>query len=361
MSISANTKQVLLENLYYSPNTQYTSIKSLYSAVKNKGITNNEVRDFIQNQESSQLFKKAVRIKHYCPIVAKYKFEILQADIADMSNIATANRNYNYLLVVVDVFSRFAFVIPLKNKRADTITEAITEIIKETEPKTITTDLGSEFISNSFRKLLERQGTEINYVEVGDHKRLGIVDRFIRTLREKLNKYMAMHNTTTYIDVLQKIVYNYNNTYHSGIKNIPAEVSDQDKDVIKITNQKYNKAKLEEIKFNVNDNVRCITNLKAFEKKSLPKWSKTVHKIVDTNQHSYKLDNDKTYKYYELQKVDNVQKFEKLLIGPTIETMRKQNSIKRKQKKESIDLGNIINENRKRNRLATDRLNYVNM
>ena len=96
-------------------------------------------------------------------------------------------------------------------------------------------------------------------------------------------------------------------------------------------------------------------------KKSLPKWSKTVHKIVDTNHHSYKLDNDKTYKYYELQKVDNVQKLEKLLIGPTIETIRKQNSIKRKQKKESIDLGNIINENRKRNRLATDRLNYVNM
>ena len=56
MSLSENTKHVLLDNLFYSPNTQYTSIKSLYTTVKNKGITYNEVRNFIQNQESSQLF-----------------------------------------------------------------------------------------------------------------------------------------------------------------------------------------------------------------------------------------------------------------------------------------------------------------
>ena len=347
MSLSENTKQVLLDNLFYSPNTQYTSIKSLYAAVKNKGITYNEARNFIQNQESSQLFKKPLRIKHYFPIVSKYKFEILQADIADFSNIASANKNYNYLLVTVDVFSRFAFVIPLRNKRGDTITEAITEIIDETAPSILNTDLGSEFISNSFRKFIKEQGTEINYVDVGDHKRLGIVDRFIRTLREKLNKYMTMHNTTTYIDVLQKIVYNYNNTYHSGIKKTPAEVENEDKDVIKLTNQKYNKAKLEEVKFNVNDIVRCVINLKAFEKKSLPKWSKTVHKIVEVFPHSYKLDNDKIYKYYELQKIDNVQKLEVPMIGPTREQMIREKTVKRKFKLTGLDLNNIISTKRK--------------
>ena len=58
MSLSENTKQILLENLYYSVNTQYTSIKTLYDAVKNEGITYNEVKTFIQNQEPSQLFKQ---------------------------------------------------------------------------------------------------------------------------------------------------------------------------------------------------------------------------------------------------------------------------------------------------------------
>ena len=81
MSLSANTKEVLLTNLFYSPSTQYTSIKTLHDAVKNKGITYNEVRDFIQRQETSQLFKKPTRTNHYFPIFAKHKYEILQIDL----------------------------------------------------------------------------------------------------------------------------------------------------------------------------------------------------------------------------------------------------------------------------------------
>ena len=63
MSLSENTKEVLLTNLYYSPETQFTSIKSLYDAVKNKKITQNEVKQFIQKQESNQLFKKQPKLK----------------------------------------------------------------------------------------------------------------------------------------------------------------------------------------------------------------------------------------------------------------------------------------------------------
>jgi len=196
MSLSENTKQVLLQNLYYSPNTQYTSIKSLHDAVRNKGISYNEVRNFIRAQESSQLFKKQKQIKHYYPITAKFKFEILQMDLIDMSDIASTNRNFKYLLVVIDVFSRFAFVVPLRSKDAETVTEALKDIIHETQPTIINTDLGSEFISQSFKKLIERQGAEINYVAVNEHKKLAIVDRFVRTLREKINMYLAQYNST---------------------------------------------------------------------------------------------------------------------------------------------------------------------
>ena len=67
------------------------------------------------------------------------------------------------------------------------------------------------------------------------------------------------------------------------------------------------KAKEEENTFNIGDNVRYMLNFKQFEKQTLPKWS-VVHKIIDKNKHSYKLDNGKFYKYYELQKVPVVQK-----------------------------------------------------
>ena len=67
MSLSENTKEVLLSNLYYSRNTLFTSIKSLYDAVKSKKITYNEVKQFIQKQDSNQLFKKQPKIKNYYP------------------------------------------------------------------------------------------------------------------------------------------------------------------------------------------------------------------------------------------------------------------------------------------------------
>ncbi len=89
-----------------------------------------------------------------------------------------------------------------------------------------------------------------------------------------------------------------------------------------------------------NDNVRSVINLKAFEKKSLPKWSKTIHKIIEVFPHSYKLDNGKIYKYYELQKIDHVQKLEVPMIVPTREQMIRQKTVKRKFKLTGLDLNN---------------------
>ena len=143
---------------------------------------------------------------------------------------------------------------------------------------------------------------------------MGIVDGFARTLRGMINKYMATHNTTKYINVIDDLVENYNTSYHSGIKMIPAGVKNIDGKVFKLTTKQYNLALQEETVFNIGDNVRCIVNLKSFEKKSLPKWSKTVHKIISKKALMHTLDNNKYYKYYELQKVGDVQTSEKKLI-----------------------------------------------
>ena len=99
-----NEHEKLMLTKFYNPGLQYTSIKNLYAAVKKDGVTLQEVKDFIQKQETSQVFKKQKFIKNYFPIYAKYKFEVLQIDLCDMSDISSANENYKYLLVAVDVF-----------------------------------------------------------------------------------------------------------------------------------------------------------------------------------------------------------------------------------------------------------------
>ena len=104
MSIGLKTKETLLHALFYSPNTQLASIKSLYDQVKNKGITNGEVKEFVKNQESNQLFKRHKRIKNYFPISARHKFEIIQMDLVDMSDISRANEIYKYLICMCGCF-----------------------------------------------------------------------------------------------------------------------------------------------------------------------------------------------------------------------------------------------------------------
>jgi hypothetical protein len=355
MSLSANSKQVLLQALYYGKTTQFTSIKSLYDAVKNKGITYEELRDFIQSQESSQLFKKPRKVKHYYPIFAKHKFEILQLDLADLSNLASANKNYKYLLIAIDVFSRLLFVVPMKNKSTSTILDAVEEIFDQTEPTMINTDNGSEFISKEFKKLLKERGIDVQYSDVGDHYKMGLIDRVVRTLREKINKYMEMHETTHYIDVLPKIVENYNLAYHSGIKKAPAEVEEDDQDILNIMSEKYSLAKREETIYQVGDKVRYIINFKQFQKHTLPHWTKTIHEIKShVSAHSYLLDNGQIKKYYELQLVPSAVRMQTVNTGPTREQLNKERKIAREWKKTGLEKENILTSSRTRKR--TDRL-----
>ena len=102
-----------------------------------------------------------------------------------MSNLATANKNYKYLLVAIDVYSRLGFVVPMKNKTSTSVNAALIEILDQTEPNSMTTYQGSEIINSDFKMLLPNRGIAITYVPIGSHHALGTIDRYVRTLREK--------------------------------------------------------------------------------------------------------------------------------------------------------------------------------
>ena len=127
-----------------------------------------------------------------------------------------------------------------------------------------------------------------------------------RTLREMLNKYMTAYKTTRFIDVLDKMITNYNNSKHITISFAPNEANKHIDEIQKINTRRYSKAIQKEVHFNIGDKVRCIINLEAFQKHSLAKWSKQVHTIVSKTEHSYTLSNGKTYKPYELQLIHDV-------------------------------------------------------
>ena len=111
-------------------------------------------------------------------------------------------------------------------------------------------------MSKEFKKLMSTNNINIKYEQVNDHHKLGIIDRFIRTLREMMNKYQSAYKTTRYIDILDELVDNYNNSYHSEIQGIPNK---PDKHKLKrIQFKKYTEGIKQETKYNINDNVRFL-------------------------------------------------------------------------------------------------------
>ena len=126
--MNTETKTTILSNLLYGPSST-TSIKKLYEKVKRQEITYNEVKTFVQNQEVYQMNLKRKRPKHFFPIVAKYVNEIWQIDSFDVSNLAASNNNFKYFFIAIDVFPRFASVVPLKNKNTNSVLDAMKESV----------------------------------------------------------------------------------------------------------------------------------------------------------------------------------------------------------------------------------------
>jgi len=209
----------IIKTNYYNPKIGFQSASRLYEKLKHLGITKKEIQTFIQKQSTHQEHTQIPHIKHYHPIKSNFKNHIMQSDLIDVSDISKYNEGVKYLLVVIDVFSRYVYLHPLKTKNALTVTNAMQNILTEINPKPeiIMSDQGSEFISLSFGNLMKENNITHELRPVGDHKSLGVIDRFVRTLRELINKYLTSRKTNKYIDVLKDLVYNYNNSYHSGI------------------------------------------------------------------------------------------------------------------------------------------------
>ena len=126
----------------------------------------------------------------------------------------------------------------MKNENTKSIIDSFSKVLNIVEPKIINCDKGSEFISKEFKKLLKEYNIDVRYVEIGDHHKLGCIDRVIKTLRQMIEKYMWMHNTTKYIDALEDLVYNYNNFINRRIKLKTNEVKYNHQRIINLINNK---------------------------------------------------------------------------------------------------------------------------
>ena len=135
-----------------------------------------------------------------------------------MQLISKFNRGLRFLLCVTDVFRKYAWLVPLKDKKRITIASDFQKILKESnrKPNKIWVDKGSEFYNSSFKKWLK--DNDIEMYSIHNEGKSVVAERFIRTLKTKIYKYMTSISKNVYIDKLDDIVNEYNNTYHITIK-----------------------------------------------------------------------------------------------------------------------------------------------
>ena len=176
---------------YYDPSTGLVSLAKFYTKIKrdHPKLTLKQLKALISKQELNQLHTQRRKPKHLKPIVASYPNHIWQIDLLDLSNYSHKNNGINYLLCAVDVATRFARVQPIKTKSALSVRNAMATILQEEVPAVIQADQGTEFTSKKFTELMDEYGIKIEYANVADHAKQGIVERFNRTLRGYIERY----------------------------------------------------------------------------------------------------------------------------------------------------------------------------
>ena len=184
------------------------------------------------------------------------------------------------------MYNKYAFVIPLKDKKGISIANAFNKIIKQSnrKPNKIwVDDQGGEFYNNVFEKWLS--DNDINMYSMNNEGKSVVAERFIRTLKNKLYKHMTATGKNVYYNVLDDIVNKYNNTKHSTIKMKPIDVKNNKIVYIDEHNEK-------DSKFKVGDRVRISRYKNIFAKGYAPNWSSEIfiaNKINDTVSYTYNL------------------------------------------------------------------------
>ena len=205
-------------DIYYNPSEGYQSTEKLYQKAKANEVS-----------VSCRLVKEWLETQHTCtrykPFVKKHKFQKnfvkdladqIQLDLVDMGKYASKNKGYRWILTAVEILSRYAFTIPIYRKDTKNMTKAVNLLLDNFKtrfgkyPNVAQFNEGKEFYNVGVRELLKSHN--VDYFSKKSNKKAAIVERFNRTLKTMMWKYFYRKGMYNWIDVLDKLTKNYNNT-----------------------------------------------------------------------------------------------------------------------------------------------------
>jgi transposase InsO family protein len=242
-------------------------------------------------------------------VVALYKNQIWALDLIDFSHkdISYDNSGYNYILCVIDVFSKYAWLVALKNKTADTVTNALKEIMKKskTEPAFLWADRGGEFYNDKLKSFLQEKG--ITLYSTYSESKVVVAERFIRTLKNWIWRYFTAKHTRDWVSFLDDLNDYYNHQKHRSIKMKPVDaIKPENHDAVfqNLYGEYFDtlaNAEPQQPKFHVGDIVRLSRTKGSFEKgyhDNFTRQTFKVDEVLPTQPPTYRL-KDMLNKAYE--------------------------------------------------------------
>jgi hypothetical protein len=271
-------KDRIIRQVYYDSDSGFGSIKSTYDDAKKilNTITYNDVKDFLERQKSRQT--KGYR--GFNSYVAHEPLQEIQIDIADFTASGALNDGFRYLLVAVDIFTKKAHGVAIKDKQPAESVRAMKEILKVIGvPEVLYHDNEGSWNSGDFVQLLNQH--EIKQIITSTPP--PFAERMVQTIKRMIHTRLGglEIDQQEWVSLLPSVLKKYNNTEHSTIGMSPNQAT-QGNDNIEIWLNIINKAN-----FNrkypplfKGSEVRVYVKPGSFKKGYDSRWSKEVYKVI---------------------------------------------------------------------------------
>ena len=250
---------------------------SVYETAKEKRATAPTWKKELTKELLKPKRKRFPRRRIFSPNVD----HIWTMDLLDIHQLSRQNKNYKYILVVLDIFSRFAWARPLKDKTGLGVEKALQDIITTSgrKPNMIWSDRGTEFYNTFVKNLLQRY--EIELYSSYNEPKASIAERFIRTLRSKIESNFILSQSTVWYDILPELIREYNSSQHRSIGMSPDEAL-QAENQTRVINHLYPKRAIKSKSLlKIGDKVRISIQKKLFEKGATANWSEEIFEITE--------------------------------------------------------------------------------
>ena len=275
-------------------------LEELYSNIKSTPSFTAKLGDFLRQHNVHSQHRRIVKKRFpRRRVIAKCPFELMMADLIEYRMYKRQNKGYSYILLVIDAFSKVVYTAPMKHKDATSTFQAFESIFDNfTEyPINLCTDEGKEFFNSKVRALFLMYGINHYAIPTKSLSKASVAERAIRTIKQRLQKYFGFKKNNRWVDVIDQVTLNYNNTPHRSIGMAPLEVNGENRD--EVYKRLYPYRKLTVVcRLKLGDKVRKIREKTIFEKGYTANWSEEIF-IID------KVSQSNAVCWYRIKTLDN--------------------------------------------------------